>query len=85
MLKKRVIFTLLYSQGNFYLSRNFRLQKVGDLRWLNENYNFSSVSSAIDELVILNVSRDQIDWEDFYTMLKEMTANIFVPFLLEEA
>lgn len=79
MLKKRVIFTLLYSQGNFYLSRNFRLQKVGDLRWLNENYNFSSVSSAIDELVILNVSRDQIDWEDFYTMLKEMTANIFVP------
>ena len=44
MLKKRIIFTLLYDQGTFVLSRNFRLQKVGDLRWLKENYDFSQVA-----------------------------------------
>ena len=41
MLKKRVIFTLLYDSGSFMLSRNFRLQKVGDIQWLKKNYNFS--------------------------------------------
>ena len=28
---KRIIFALLYSNGEFHLSRNFRLQKVGDV------------------------------------------------------
>ena len=36
MLKKRLIFTLLYQEKNFYLSRNFRLQKIGDLNWLKK-------------------------------------------------
>ena len=31
MLTKRLIFTLLYDNGSFMLSRNFRLQKIGDL------------------------------------------------------
>ena len=39
MLKKRVIFTLLYDNGNFMLSRNFRLQKVGDMKWLKKKSN----------------------------------------------
>jgi imidazole glycerol-phosphate synthase subunit HisF len=43
MLKKRIIFTLLYDQGTLVLSRNFGLQKAGDLRWLKENYDFSRV------------------------------------------
>ena len=47
MLKKRIIFTLLYDQGTFVLSRNFRLQKVGDLSWLKENYDFSRVAFSI--------------------------------------
>ena len=38
MLKKRVIFTLLYDNGSFMLSRNFRLQKVGNLEWLKKVY-----------------------------------------------
>ena len=29
LMLKRVLFTLLYDQGNFMLSRNFRLQRVG--------------------------------------------------------
>ena len=59
MLRKRIIFTLLYSDGFFVLSRNFRLQKVGDLNWLEENYSFSNVSQYIDELIILDVSRGE--------------------------
>ena len=57
MLKKRLIFILLYQQENFYLSRNFQLQKVGNLDWLKKNYNFSLIAKSIDELIILDVSR----------------------------
>ena len=32
--KKRLIFCLLYSEGYFCHSRNFRCQKVGDYNWL---------------------------------------------------
>ncbi len=55
MLKKRLIFTLLVDGDNFVLSRNFNLQKVGDINWLLDNYNFSNVSNFIDELVVLNI------------------------------
>ena len=65
MLKKRLIFTLLFSDGHFMLSRNFKLQKVGDLNWLNENYNFSKISFFIDELIILDVSRNFKDFDPF--------------------
>lgn len=79
MLKKRVIFTLLYDRGSFMLSRNFRLQKVGDLRWLQKNYNFSNVSFSIDELIILDVSRGERDPERFCEHVKAMTDGCFVP------
>ena len=59
MLKKRIIFTLLYQDGSFCLSRNFRLQKVGNLNWINKNYDFSIIARSIDELIILNVSREK--------------------------
>ena len=52
MLKKRLIFTLLYKNGHFMLSRNFRLQKVGDINWLMKNYQFSAISDVIDELIL---------------------------------
>ena len=40
---KRIIFTLLFSDNNFYLSRNFTLQKVGDIKWLKKNYDFQKL------------------------------------------
>ena len=79
MLKKRLIFTLLYSDGNFMLSRNFKLQKVGNLNWLNENYNFSKISFFIDELIILDVSRNNRDLDIFCSHIKTLTKNCFVP------
>lgn len=79
MLKKRIIFTLLYDSGFFMLSRNFRLQKVGSLDWLQHNYNFAHISFYIDELVILDVSRGARDFDFFCATLKKLTEGCFVP------
>jgi cyclase len=79
MLKKRLIFTLLYNNGNFVLSRNFRLQKVGNLNWLQANYNFSQISFSIDELVVLDVTRGEKNPADFCRALSCLTDGCFVP------
>ena len=79
MLKKRIIFTLLYDNGFFNLSRNFRLQRVGDLDWLIRNYDFARTASYIDELVLLNVSRDATDHSQFVKTLRFLTEICFVP------
>lgn len=79
MLKKRIIFTLLYDSGFFVLSRNFRLQKVGDLCWLNQNYNFSTIAFHIDELVVLDISRNKRELSRFCAVLKELSRVCFAP------
>ena len=79
MLKKRVIFTLLYDKGYYNLSRNFRLQNIGDIKWLKQNYNFSQISNAIDELILLNVSRDDKNHEYFFENLKRLNEECFIP------
>jgi imidazole glycerol-phosphate synthase subunit HisF len=79
MVKKRLIFTLLYDNGNFMLSRNFRLQRVGNLFWLKNNYDFSKVTLAIDELVVLNVSRNNRDITEFCRHIKLICKECFVP------
>lgn len=58
MLKKRLIFALYYNDGAFYLSRNFRLQRVGDVRWLVDKFRFKAIGKFIDEIVILDVTRE---------------------------
>ncbi len=79
MAKKRLIFTLHYNSEVFSLSRNFRLQKAGDLNWLSKNYNFPKIAFSIDELVILDVSRENRDANKFQEVLKELAKEIFVP------
>lgn len=79
MLKKRVIFTLLYDNGSFMLSRNFRLQKVGDLQWLKKNYNFSKLSFSIDELVILDITRTERDHKKFLNHVRALSEECFIP------
>ena len=79
MLKKRLIFTLLYSNGSFLLSRNFRLQKVGNLDWLKKHYDFSHVSYSIDELIVLDVTRGERDIDEFCSALELLTDGCFVP------
>lgn len=76
---KRIIFTLLYGDGAFHLSRNFRLQRVGDGAWLEHNYDFSRVGFSIDELVILDVSREARDAEAFASAIERITRACFAP------
>ncbi len=79
MLKKRLIFTLLFDGTGFVLSRNFRLQRVGDLLWLHKNYNFENTARSIDELVVLNVSREKPDLKTFSEAIKSLSKGCFVP------
>lgn len=81
MLKKRIIFTLLYDSSidKFMLSRNFRLQAVGDLGWLLSNYNFRQLSISIDELILLDVSRGNSQPEKFLEILDYLSKCCFVP------
>jgi cyclase len=79
MPKKRLIFALLYNSGQFMLSRNFRLQKVGDIKWLQTNYNFSQISFSIDELVVLDVTRRERDTGAFCEALRVLSEGCFVP------
>ncbi len=79
MMKKRLIFSLLYNDGFFVQSRNFRLQKVGDVNWLLNNYRFEKVAEAIDELVIISVSRSRVLSDDFYKVTKELGKKCFMP------
>ena len=79
MLKQRVIFTLLYDSGRFMLSRNFQLQNVGNIDWLQKNYDFSKVSYSIDELIVLDVTRKDRNLDEFCQSLQLLTEGCFVP------
>ena len=79
MLKKRIIFTLLYCDGHFVQSRNFNLQKVGDVNWLEKNYNFKKISYFIDELLVLDISRKEKKLEVFLENLRLISKYCFMP------
>jgi cyclase len=79
MPRKRIIFTLLHDRGNFMLSRNFRLQRVGNADWLEKNYNFAEIAFAIDELIVLDVSRGERNFAAFCTCLERVTRGCFAP------
>jgi imidazole glycerol-phosphate synthase subunit HisF len=79
MLRKRIIFTLIYSDGFFMLSRNFRLQKVGDLSWLERNYKFQEIAFSIDELIILDSTKNKKSINAFSNTIKELVKDIFIP------
>lgn len=74
-----MLFALLWQDGAFCLSRNFRLQKAGDFAWLEKNYKFSVISDAIDELVVLNVSRNEKDVSQFAEVIREVVYGTYVP------
>ena len=79
MLRKRLIFTLIYSNGYFMQSRNFRLQRVGNLEWLEKNYNIQEVSKSLDELIILNANREDESFEFFSKIIRNLSQKVFIP------
>src|SRR5450756_417239 len=76
---RRLIFTLLYDRGQFMLSRNFRLQAVGTIDWLFDNYDFARVSRGLDELMVLDVSRGGGETEGFATAVAHIARLCFIP------
>ena len=58
-------------------SRNFRLQKVGDINWIEKHYQLQKVSFFIDELIILNASRGVKSIDDFSEMIHRNDSSLF--------
>jgi cyclase len=83
-LYKRIIFCLYFKDSNFYLSRNFRLQKVGNLDWLIKNFRFGETSTFIDELIVILVKEDpkENDFCNFLEEIKNLKKKIFIPIIL---
>jgi cyclase len=79
MLRKRIIFTLIYHKGFFTQSRNFRLQKVGDITWLEKNYKFQNIAFSIDELIVLNTSKSYTENINFIEDLRKLVDKVFIP------
>lgn len=79
MLRKRLIFTLIYCDGYFIQSRNFRLQKVGDINWLKKNYKFKHSSFSIDELIVLDASRTEKMSKKFLFDVEELAMDCLIP------
>lgn len=81
-LKKRIIFELLYKQGSFLQSRNFRLQKVGGLDWLLNAYDISKLSKSVDEIVITDLSDKGEGKEAFYNAVTSIVETVRIPVCL---
>lgn len=79
MLRKRIIFTLIHSHGFFMQSRNFRLQKVGNISWLEKNYKFQKIAFSLDELIVLDATRDRKSIKDFASVVNRLVDNVFIP------
>jgi cyclase len=77
-VKKRIILGLLFDGTHFYLSRNFRLQKLGDLDWLQLNFQIFDLASHVDEIAVFHVRRTMRS-QDFGLALQQLTSRIFVP------
>lgn len=79
MLRKRIIFSLIYSDGYFNQSRNFRLQKVGDLKWLENNYGFTKIAYSLDELVIIDATKEKKNIINFGKTIEGIVEDVFIP------
>ncbi len=75
---KRIILGLLFDGESFYLSRNFRLQRLGNLEWLRSHFRIFDLTSFVDEVAVFHVSR-KLDTEQFAGALRDLTQNLFVP------
>ena len=81
MLKKRIIFSLLYKDGQYVQSRNFVTNSIGDTDWIIKNYNFENISKYIDELIILDISENK-NMDNFLKSVEKITKKTFVPLSL---
>lgn len=78
-VKSRLIFALFFADGAFCLSRNFALQRVGNLRWLLDSYDLESLASSIDELVIVDASRFGRDIAVLVDLVQRISPHFLIP------
>jgi cyclase len=81
MLQKRIIFSLLYKDGQYVQSRNFVTNSIGDTDWIIKHYNFENISKYIDELIILDISKNK-SVDNFLKSVEKIAKKIFVPLSL---
>ena len=74
-----MIFTLLFGDGAYHLSRNFSLQQVGDINWITTHYCFEIMSRYLDELMVLDVSRGDRDPKGLVEQIRALCRNVFAP------
>ena len=60
-------------------SRNFRIQKVGNIGWLEKNYKFQSIASSLDELIVLNATKTKKSVAEFALTISDLVNNVFIP------
>jgi cyclase len=76
MLKTRLVACLLWRNGMLIQSRNFtHTNSVGNAYTAIDFFN----TWAIDEIVLLDVTRDSNDREKFHRDLRELSSRCFVP------
>lgn len=75
---KRIILGLLFDGENFYLSRNFRLQRLGNLGWLQEHFQIFDLASFVDEVAVFHVARTT-STAHFAGAVRTLSENLFVP------
>ncbi len=76
---KRIIFTFLFFNDYFILSRNFRRQYIGDHTWLFKNYNLSKICYGLDELMVLNISNSPDYDKNFLKIIEQISETCFLP------
>lgn len=82
MRAKRLIFNFLYHNGSFCLSRNFRLQRVGDVSWLMDNFDVFDFSNYVDEIGIINISDQPFEQryrQRFFRDIDSLLERVTVP------
>lgn len=79
MLRDRLIFVLFYCDGYFVQSRNFRLQKVGNIDWLASNYKFFELARSIDELIVVDLSKGEKQSDSFLNCVERLVKGIHIP------
>lgn len=76
MLKKRLIACLLWNNGMIVQSINFRhTNSVGNAITAVDFFH----TWAIDEIIILDVSRDDSQREKFFGIIQELSSRLFIP------
>ena len=60
-------------------SRNFRLQRVGNLNWLEKNYKFQDISFSLDEIIVLDATKSMKNIVKFAETISNLVNDVFIP------